>query len=264
MKKINTAYYLLFVLLIMGAFASMAQNDYGNTILGIVAFSFSLLFTIQLVTAYTTKEQSEKINTTELLSLIALAVILGLRVFYIHFKWVEYIYVLAGAVLLMIYLKRLISTWNFYSVRNKTVAYLLSFVFSSIILYITAMTFVPFSPQLTEPMGEVAFAVFIPFAAGVYFKKNLMVDGEKTSAISLISQRKDSSLVLLVLFLLFTAYMGLTKLNAIPKMYSNELPQVYFDLVKKTESAEEKASIKKTSPEEFKKAYDRFVEKNVE
>ena len=89
MKRFITIYYLLFVLLILGAFASMAQNDYGNNILGGVAIAFAALFGFQSFTSFSHKEKSERIDRLELLSLTILAGILSLRVFYIHFQWVE-------------------------------------------------------------------------------------------------------------------------------------------------------------------------------
>ena len=46
MRKFNTIYYLLFILLVMGAFASMAQNSYGLKIMGAVAFIFGLLLIV--------------------------------------------------------------------------------------------------------------------------------------------------------------------------------------------------------------------------
>ena len=70
---------------------------------------------------------------------------------------------------------------------------------------------------------------------------------------------KDRSVVLLALFLLFTAYMGLTKIGAIPKMYSDEFPQAYFELVNKAESGQEKAVEGKYRHEAFKEMYDRFI-----
>ncbi len=42
MKSYNTLYYLLTVLLIMGAFASMAQNSYGMQIISVVCIAFGL------------------------------------------------------------------------------------------------------------------------------------------------------------------------------------------------------------------------------
>ena len=58
MKSYNTIFYLLFVLLIMGAFASMAQNNYGMKILAGVAVAFGIVFLIRFLESF--KEKSNK------------------------------------------------------------------------------------------------------------------------------------------------------------------------------------------------------------
>ncbi len=66
----------------------------------------------------------------------------------------------------------------------------------------------------------------------------------------------------MTLFVLFTAYMGLTKINILPKMYSDEYPQAYFELVKQAEAGEEKLVNGEYKHEEFKEMYDGFVSRN--
>lgn len=52
---------------------------------------------------------------------------------------------------------------------------------------------------------------------------------------------KDRSIVLMTRFVLFTVYMGLTKFDILPKMYSDEYPQAYLELVKQAEGGTEKS-----------------------
>lgn len=261
MKRFITIYYLLFVLLILGAFASMAQNDYGNTILGGVAIAFAALFGFQSFTSFSHKENSERIDRLELLSLTILAGILSLRVFYIHFQWVETIYGFAGLLLIVVQFRKLLANWQWYSAHNKTLAYLTIIFRASIILYLFSMTIVPFVYMLSEPAGEAAFALMIVFVTASYMRRGLMINGERVSGFKAVIEWKDHSLMLMALFLLFTAYMGLTKVNAIPKMYSDELPQAYFELVKQVEG--QKSLNSTTKPEAFKKAYEQFVENSL-
>jgi hypothetical protein len=56
--------------------------------------------------------------------------------------------------------------------------------------------------------------------------------------------------------------MGLTKIGALPRMYSDEFQQAYFNLVDQAEAGNEKAVIGKFKHEEFKAQYDRFVKRN--
>ena len=241
----------------MGTFASMAQNDYGNKLLGGVAFSFALLFSIQFISSFSPLKQVNIINRIELLALAIVAIILGLRVFYIHFPWVEAIYGLAGLTLIVIQIRKIWIQWK--SSKNQTMKLtILTVSFRlSILLYLVSMTVVPFVPNLSEPAGETAFVLLLLFLIVAYAGGEIMTMGEKISPVQLINQLKDHSLVMLVLFVLFTAYMGLTKIGAAPAMYSDELPQAYFELVKQ-ETSGVKAENKRKS-DEFKKMYEQFI-----
>lgn len=246
----------------MGTFASMAQNDYGNIILGSVALAFAFLFSVQLIATFSSGKEVNHLNKLELFTLILIAAILGLRVFYIHFQWVEAIYGLAGSTLIGVQFKKLMIQLQSYKNRYKMLAFLTITFRVSIIFYLISMTVVPFAPRLTEPAGEIAFALLLVFAIVAYTKRReLTMVGEKISPVQLVNQLKDHALVLLVLFVLFTSYMGLTKIGAAPTMYSDELPQAYFELVKQSEMGKtEKGATSQT--EKFKEMYDGFVKKN--
>jgi len=246
----------------MGAFASMAQNDYGNTILGGVALAFFLLFVVQLISSFTTKNKVELMDMLELVSLTLLSGILALRVYYIHFQFVELIFGIAGLVLIVVYMRKLVQSWQTHNSINKVLAMLMAAFHSSIILYAVSMTIVPFMPSMAEPAGGAGFVLLIAFVLVGYVKRDLMLGGEKVSAFRVATRFKDRSVVLLALFLLFTAYMGLTKIGAIPKMYSDEFPQAYFELVKQAETGNEKPVNGKYKHEEFKEMYDQFVSSN--
>jgi hypothetical protein len=96
-----------------------------------------------------------------------------------------------------------------------------------------------------------------------FIKRDTLIEGEKVSAFSYVARFKDRSIVLLSLFLLFTAYMGLTKIDALPRMYSDKFPQAYFELVRQAESGVEKPVDGKFKHEEFKEKYDRFVNRHA-
>ena len=58
MKKLNVIYLFLFILLVMGAFASMAQNSYGLKILGGVAFFFAFIISCRI--RHSTEEKGKR------------------------------------------------------------------------------------------------------------------------------------------------------------------------------------------------------------
>jgi hypothetical protein len=247
----------------MGAFASMAQNDYGIFILGAVAGLFSFLFLLQLIQLLQEKGKTSFIDLIELISLVILSSVLAMRVFYIRFQFVEIVFGLAGLMLIGVYIRKLLHAWKILGVKSQTLAWLVSLFYGCIILYVFSMTIVPFVPQLAEPSGGAAFALLIFFIVISVMKKSMIVEGEKTSSLKYVTRFKDRSVLLILLFLLFTGYMGLTKIGALPKMYSDEFPQVYFDLVNQAESGKEKPVNGKYKHDEFKEVYDRFVERNI-
>lgn len=67
----------------------------------------------------------------------------------------------------------------------------------------------------------------------------------------------------MAVYVLFTMYMGLTKFDLIPKLYSNEYPQTYLKLVQEAESGLERPIDGKYKHEIFKEKYDRLVERST-
>jgi hypothetical protein len=248
----------------MGAFASMAQNDYGIKILGVVAVAFSVLFLSQLISFFSKKNQNrDNSEAVELFSLILLSGILALRVFYIRFPFVELFFAGAGLLLVIVYIRKLVSSYKLNQTKSKSMAWLVLLFHASIIFYIVSMIAVAFIPSLSEPAGGAAFAMTLVFIIMSLIKKEIMVGNEKVSAFSFIARFKDSSILLITLFLLFTAYMGFTKIGVLPKMYSDEFPQAYFELVNQAETGKEQPVNGKFRHEEFKEKYDRFVERTA-
>jgi hypothetical protein len=246
----------------MGAFSAMAQNDYGIKILGWVSFAFSVVFFIQFIQQLQ-KESNHKIMAMlELGSLSILAMVLALRIYYIRFQFIEVVFGVAGLLLISVYIIKLFQSWKTLRIQNQKLAVLIALFHGSIIFYLVSMVTVPFISQLAEPMGGIAFALMLAFLLFNFLKKDIILEGEKVTGFSYVLKFKDRSIVLLTLFILFTAYMGLTKIDILPKMYSDEYPQAYFELVKQAEAGEEKRVNGKYKHEEFKEMYDRFVSRN--
>lgn len=264
MRKYVPIYYLLCVLLIFGAFAAMAQNAYGLTLLGVVAGSFAIVFLVQLV-SYLTKKQEHRdyLYILEGLSLILVCAILSLRVFYVRFLFVEEIFILSGLVLAMVFALRLAKTFNTLLTQSKIIAWTVVLFHASIIFYVLSMVMAPLYPGYAEPLGIMAFVLLIGFGLSALINRGVLVDGEKQSIFSYVLKFRDRSVVLMAIFLIFTGYMGLTKIGAVPKMYSDEYPQAYFELVNQSEQGVESPVNGKYKHEEFKQQYDRFVTRHI-
>ncbi len=264
MKKYNTLYYLLFMLIVMGAFASMAQNDYGTTILGLSAVSFSVLFLVQLISMVITTKNWIKNGAIELVSLCVLAGILAMRVFFIHFQFVEFVFGVAGLLLLLVYLRKMVHSNSLVKLNSQKLVWLIRIFYGSIVLYLISMIMVPFFSVISEPAGIAGFVLLILFGVISLTSKDILTNGDKISGFQFVAQAKDRSGVLAILFLLFTVYMGFSKIGVIPPMYSDEFPQSYYKLVKQAETGNEKPVNGKYRHEEFKEMYDKLVTRQIE
>jgi len=261
MKRYLAYYYLLFVLLIMGAFASMAQNEYGRSILGIVGISFGLLFGLQLLVSLN-KINKDGLEIFELSGLTILCGLMALRVFNIYFKGAELLFISVAVALTLAYIARLIVFWSIYRNTNSRIVSLVLGFYLSLILYLLSLITLPLVPAASEPLGIAAFTLLILFVVGSWFSKEMYLNGEKISAFRLVSGFKDRSVLLISLFFIFTLYAGFTKIGWLPKMYSSELPQGYYKLLNQAETGKEKPVDGKYKHEEFKRRYDQFVKKH--
>lgn len=262
MKKDQTLYYLLFMLLIMGAFAAMAQNSYGLVVLGGVAAVFGLSFGIELIGLLGRKKPADPFVVTELVCLFVLAILLSLRVFYIHFRYVELVFVIAGLVLAMIYFRKMVNRFRIVRPVNLPLAILVLVFHASIILFLVSLVTVPFAPMVSQPAGIIAFVLLLVFLVAGFLSKEKIIDGETTSVFGTVARLKDHSVLLLTLFFLFSLYVGGNRIGWLPAVYSDEFPQAYFELVEQAASGKESPVNGKYAHQLFKERYDAFVQRN--
>lgn len=262
MKRYNAIYYLLFILLVMGAFASMAQNGYGLKIMGGVAFVFALVFMIEFTTLLRKKNNGDVYALAEAACLFILSIVFGLRVFYIHFSYIELLFGAAGVILVLLYLRKMMIRFRHYRQRNNFLGLLVLFFHLSIILFLVSLTLVPFAPKTSEVTGVVALGLLVAFIVAAFFRNELLVDGEKISAFKMVRNIKDHSVIIVSLFLLFSLYLGFNRIGILPGIYSDEFPRAYFELVDRAATKKEKPVDGKYKYEEFMKKYQQFLEHN--
>ena len=262
MKKNNPIYYLLFILLVMGTFASMAQNSYGLKIMGGVAFAFGLIFLLEFITALGKKETKDGYALAELSAMILFSVIFGCRIFHIYFTNIEWLFAAAGAWLVFFYIRKLFIRYHRLVFRNRRLAWLGLIFHLSIILFLISLIMIPFAAQKAEWVGMVAFTLLLMFIIGAFVKRDDLVDGNKVNTIQMITGYRDHSIVLASLFLLFSLFAAFNKAGLFPAIYSDKFPQAYFKLVDDATSGKEKPVNGKYKYEEFMKKYDQFQKQN--
>jgi len=262
MRNYNAIYYLLFILLVMGAFASMAQNGYGLKIMGGVAIAFGLIFLLEFITAMGKKEKKDPYALAELAAMIIFSVIFGCRIFNIHFPYVEWLFVATGAWLGFFYIRKLFIRYKRLVSGNRRLAWLGLIFHLSIILFLISLIIIPFASQRAEWVGMAAFAILLVFIIGAFIKRDDLVDGNKVTAVQMVTGYRDHSIVLASLFMLFSLFAAFNKAGLVPGIYSDEYPRAYFELVDKATSGKEKPGDGKYKYAEFMDKYQKFLKRN--
>jgi hypothetical protein len=263
MKSYNTIYYLLSVLLIMGGFASMAQNSYGMLIISGVCITFGVIFLIQFMQALGSNEPNRTEQAVEFLVLFIIAFIFTLRTFQIYFPFVEWIFAAAAIVLALNYLTRMNHWYRALHLKNEAIGNLILLAYFSVVLFCIAMLMINFAPVLARWAGGLAFILVLIFLTVSLSRRHFLLEGESRSAFYTFTGFKDRIFLLLSLFIIISLYSGLSGSDVIPKLYSNKFPQAYFQMVDNAETGKEKAVNGEFRYQKYKKSYDQFVETNL-
>ena len=263
MKRNNPIYYLLFILLITGTFASMARNSYGIKIIGGVAIAFGQVFLLEFISILVKKEKKDSYSLAELAAMILFSMIFGCRIFNIHFPYIEILFVAAGAWLVLFYIRKLFIRYKRLVDLNRRLAWLGLFFHLSIILFLVSLIIIPFAVQKAEWVGIAAFTFFLVFIIGAFVKRDELVEGNKVTTIQMVTGYKDHSIVLSILFLLFFLFAAFNKAGMLPTIYSDEMPQAYFKLVNDAASGKEKPVDGKYKYKEFMEKYEQFLKHNM-
>jgi hypothetical protein len=263
MKTYNTIYFLLFMLLIMGAFASMAQNSYGLKLLGSVGVAFGVLFLYQLIRYQVRPGKKDRMLQLELLSLTVLSSIFALRVFNIHTQFTDILFVLAGIVLAGVYFVKMAASYSALKKGNHMLALLIATFYLSVIMFIMFIITGMFSPMISTIAGIIGFLLLIVFLVTAIVKGGFLIEGENISAFKWIIGAKDRSGLLISLFSVAALYFALNSASILPPLYVDDLPQAYYKLVKEANSDKETKATGVIIHDQFKQEYDKFVGRNI-
>lgn len=263
MKKFSAIYFLLFILLVMGAFASMAQNSYGLKIMGWVAFAFGLLFVVEFAGLLRNKEKKDLIILAEPACLGIISFIFGFRVFYIHFNYVELLFAITAGLLMLVYIIRMIARYRHFQTRNKKLAIQVLVFHLSIILFLISLALVPFAATTAEYSGIGSFVLLVLFLIAGLLQKNLLTEGDKISSFGMVRKFKDHSIIIISLIIMFSFYVGFSKVGLLPGIYSDEYPKAYFKLVNNAATGKEKPVDGVYKHELFKEQYEAFISNRV-
>ena len=260
MRNYLMAYYGLFLLFVMGAFASMALNSYGVVLMSYAALGFGLSFLYELIFWL---PRQEGITSSGRLMLVAELVMLELLCVLYFLEGVNVIVpglallrMLSLVVLLFISVYHLIYS---YLRRNKT-AIGLKVGIALYYLTLSLFLFAGLMPSyLSYPVVILAFMVLALFILYNRWRSKIIVEGEETTVLATLMKFRNKSGLQLVALVLISAYSTLAYFQWLPPLYSGALPNGYRNVVRQWETRQQNPDRRVTDPEAFEKAYREFI-----
>lgn len=257
MKTRRVIYYFLFLAVVMGGFASMAQNNYGLTLISVACFAFSSLFILDLFTS----DSRAHLHLAETLGLALITALFGLRAAYIHLPYIEWVVVLSAVSLAVVYGTKGYQTFK---ARSANPRFMIAVVlyYDGLVLLLLSMAIRIFSPELSQLLGGLGFGSLMLFALGYFYFGTQLISGESYTLMDYVRKSSPFSTVLATAFFLISIYTGLYMIKIVPPLYTEKVPPVYLELVRQAENGEERPVGGVYRHDQYKEAYDDFVEKN--
>lgn len=260
-RMYNSIIYLLFLVIVIGVFASIAQNDYGANLIAIACFSFGLLFLLRMFDLNSTESLPFPKNWSmqEYTCLALVVVLFGLRALRIRFDYVEEIFVGLTLIMTLIYLRYYLFLRKAY-IENESLFRGLTLLYLSIGLFFISLSLNFYLPQVSTLIGIVSFILMLVyFVCYVWKNPNTVFKQETTSIYSELFKYKNLAPVITTLIFLASFYMGLFKIGAIPAIYTGELPIRYIELEKEFLDGEGLKSEVIPKHEQYWNEYEEFL-----
>ncbi len=244
----------------MGAFASMALNSYGITLMSYVALAFSLAFLYESIFILPLQNEPhsvyKKVLGTELIALIVLSAL-----YFFRGMNVEIPYALSVSIGLFISLF-LINTYYFFIAWNDVKRNPDRLKFGVLLYFAALLIFIVcnYLPSGLTSIGTIAaLACLVGFVIVGWWKGMVIVNGEEVSAWEMVTRFKNKTGVQLVVLTLATTYSMLSSFQLLPPLYVGSLPNGYSKVVRQWDERKDDGSQKITDPTEFEKAYKEFL-----
>ncbi|MBS1554456.1 MAG: hypothetical protein JSU09_05990 [Bacteroidetes bacterium] len=256
MRKNVIGYYVLLMLLVMGAFAAMALNSYGILLMSYVALGFGIVFLFELLLLLPKEEEMTKFYkgslALELLALSGLCILYSLRGISVEIPYSLLLKFVLFALLFAVNVYHSIRAWHYAKATPLKVKGNITLYFVALLLYI-AGNYLPESG--TWVFIALALACQLSFAVFGWWKGRVIINGEETSAWKKVIQFRNKSGIQLIFFTLASLYFVLNSAHLLPPLYNGSLPNGYAKVV--NEWQQDKT---KTNPTEFEAAYKKFLE----
>ena len=256
MRKNIILYYILLLLLVMGAFAAMALNSYGIVLMSYVALGFGLVFLFELLLLLPKEEELTKLYKAslamELVALSGLCLLYFLRGISVEIPNILLMKFVLFILLFGVNVYHLIRAWLYANqtpimIRGNIILY-----FTALLLYLAGSYLPATGTWITILLALACQVTFVVFG---WWKGYVIINGEETSAWKKVIQFRNKSGIQLIFFTLASLYFILNSAHLLPPLYNGSLPNGYSKV--RDQWQKDKT---KTDPVDFEQAYKKFLE----
>jgi hypothetical protein len=244
------------LLLVMGAFAAMALNNYGIVLMSYTALGFGLVFLFELLLLLPKEEEMTKFYKAslamELVSLSGLCLLYFLQGISVEIPYSLLLKFVLFTLLFGVNVYHLIRAWQYAKTTPLKVKGSIAIYFLALLLYIAGNYLPAGGTWVTILLALICQLTFVLFG---WWKGLVILNGEETSAWKKVIQFRNKSGIQLIFFTLASLYFILNSVHVLPPLYNGSLPNGYSKVVNQWQ--EDKT---KTDPSDFEKAYKKFLE----
>ena len=249
MKKVLIFYYLLFVLLVTGAFAAMAHHNFGVKLCGLACLGFVIVFGLDVVSRLKEKtpDRTSWLNATMLIVMTGVALLFMLRNYSLDLPMSTLLMNVLLTLLLVLVITQAVIQWN----RPEMITWRMQLImyYVALISLLVAFMIGERSVTLRIVVTVVGVLCFTMLIVTVIRRRKVIgeevtpnFEGQKSNVILF------ASLLMGLLFLLHSA-------DVLPALYRGSMPYGYHELVDQSglQGADKAA--------EFEKNHDQLVSK---
>jgi hypothetical protein len=250
----------------LGLFATMAQNGYGFTLMGLACFGLALLYFAQLswkvIEDYSSIEKKDIIGLSELLLLSLLLLLFGFRVFYINIPFSDLIFITLCGLLIVTYFLITTRIIKIGKNKNPALAKTATFFYSSILIFLLSLGTRIINQSLSTVIGALGFITSIPFLISLLRRSQYDYSAGTITIFQFIVSSRNKAGMLFLFFTLSAFYLGLSNFRIIPGIENAEKPRTYIELRTQAETGKEKPVNGKYKYQTYKETMDKFLQRH--
>jgi len=266
MKLSQVLQSILLGLILLGLFATMAQNSYGLTLMSISCYGLALLYFAELgwkvIEDFSVTERKDIIGLSELMLLSLILLLFGFRVSYITIPYGDIIFITLCSLLIVTYFLITFRIIKVTKNENPALARNATFYYMSILFFLLSLGTRIINPALSAVTGALGFTISVPFLISLFRRKQYDYSSGTITMFQFITSSRDKAGVLFLFFIVSAIYIGLSNFRIIPNIGDADKPPTYIELINNAETGKEKQVNGKYEHEIYKENLDKFIKRH--